>query len=470
MMANSAGEQLKQARLERGLTLEQVAQVTRIRVVYLQALENDQRETLPSAVQGKGFLRLYAGHLNLPLEPLLALWDGKVPAVTPTVVEPSTAAAPTPLASSDDSAEIELPPVQFVSAAQDNSVPINEDPPLPGSSHAIFREIGQKLRQQREILGLSQAEVERYTHLRQHYIQAMEDGNQAGLPSPVQGRGMLSNYAAFLNMSEDALLLRYAEALQARRTERIPKKDTQPLFSSKKRPARQAPFWRRFLTPDLVFGVGLAAAILFFVLWTASRITALRSEDSPPTPPAISEILLNPDIQQTTTVDALTAVGAVSSGSSEGQIEEESTSVITTPLATAAPSRTPAPLSLAPINNDPLQVYIVARQRAWLRVITDDKVKFAGRVVPGNAYAFSASRQIEVLTGNAAAIQVFYNQTDMGALGIVGEVAGLIFTQEGILTPTAVFTPTALATQIPTVTPLPTATPQSTPTVTPFVP
>src|SRR5512133_3733582 len=84
-MAYSIGEQLKQARLQRGLTLEQVSQATHIRKHYLEALENDQRETLPSPVQGRGFLRLYAGHLNLPVATLLAAWDGKPPPDQPTL-------------------------------------------------------------------------------------------------------------------------------------------------------------------------------------------------------------------------------------------------------------------------------------------------------------------------------------------------------------------------------------------------
>ena len=67
-MATSVGEQLKEERTARGLTLEQAAQATKIRKHYLEALERDDRTTLPSAVQGKGFLRLYAGYLGLDAE------------------------------------------------------------------------------------------------------------------------------------------------------------------------------------------------------------------------------------------------------------------------------------------------------------------------------------------------------------------------------------------------------------------
>ena len=35
-----------------------------------------------------------------------------------------------------------------------------------------------------------------------------------GLPSPVQGRGMLKNYADFLGLESDTLLLTFADGLQ----------------------------------------------------------------------------------------------------------------------------------------------------------------------------------------------------------------------------------------------------------------
>src|SRR5512146_1674851 len=92
-MAQSIGEQLKQARSKRGLTLEQASQATHIRKHYLEALENDQRDALPSPVQGRGFLRLYAGMLDLPVQQLLAAWDGKIPEEPPESAEEGAAAA-----------------------------------------------------------------------------------------------------------------------------------------------------------------------------------------------------------------------------------------------------------------------------------------------------------------------------------------------------------------------------------------
>lgn len=508
-MALTIGEQLKQAREKRGLTLEQAAQSTHIRKYYLEALENDQREALPSVVQGRGFLRLYAGLLNIPTEPLLAAWDGKL-AAAPADADPqpadaeNTASTPAP----PDSATVEqenaprpaaietlleaLPPLS--SAAVDLPETTAEPPAgsvdnaAPVGSRLIFREIGQKLRMQREALGLSLTEVERYTRLRTFYVQALEEGRLDDLPSPVQGRGMLSNYASFLNLDEEKLLLRFAEGLQARRIERLPKPEPDSIFNQKKRPARQAPFWKRFLTPDLIFGVGLAAIILFFALWTASRINSMRTAVTQPTAPAISEILLNPGESGTRTPGvgtgtpeaegtagtALPGEEGTPGAPQSSLIEPENPIQIGTVVAgnpIPAVNETPSGTStLPPINDDPLQVYIVARQRAFLRILTDDKVKFLGRVVPGNAYAFSATKRIELSTGNAGGLQVFYNQIDLGTLGNNGEVANLVFSIEGVYTPTPAFTATSTPTKPATLTPIPSPTPPATATITPFVP
>ncbi|TLN20234.1 helix-turn-helix domain-containing protein, partial [bacterium] len=87
-MPQTIGEQLKQAREERGLSLEQAAQITRVRIHYLKALESDLREQLPSAVQGRGFLRLYADYLGLPVQPLLDQWEGRTPPEAELVEQP----------------------------------------------------------------------------------------------------------------------------------------------------------------------------------------------------------------------------------------------------------------------------------------------------------------------------------------------------------------------------------------------
>ena len=69
-MAESIGSTLKQRREARHLSIGQVAEQTRIRSFYLQALENDDLSAIPSMVQARGFLRIYAEFLGLNLDEL----------------------------------------------------------------------------------------------------------------------------------------------------------------------------------------------------------------------------------------------------------------------------------------------------------------------------------------------------------------------------------------------------------------
>jgi hypothetical protein len=76
--------------------------------------------------------------------------------------------------------------------------------------------------------------------------------------------------------------------------------------------------------------------------------------------------------------------------------------------------------------------------------------------MPGGAYNFTGLDSIEILTGNGAALQVFYGQTDLGRLGAYGQVVNRVYTAEGIVTATPTITPTPTetlpATQTPTLT------------------
>jgi len=143
-MTESVGDQLQQARLSRGLSLEQAAQATHIRIHYLEALEANQKSKLPSTVQGKGFLRLYADYLKLDKEGLVALWEGKsvAPKLVSTQSQPDTQSDPVP--------------VQVDTSLQSDSMLIDDQleknsqvAPAGSGSQEIFEDIGNSLRSPR---------------------------------------------------------------------------------------------------------------------------------------------------------------------------------------------------------------------------------------------------------------------------------------------------------------------------------
>jgi cytoskeletal protein RodZ len=422
-MSETIGQDLRQARQGRDLTLDQAAQATHIRLRYLEAMEAGNFDALPSTAQARGFLRLYASYLGLDPQPMLERLAGVSPA--PPASLPGS--VPTPL----------FPP------PPEPSGPIPVQAPPAAAPPPVLAQIGAELRKRRELLGLALPEIEKQTHLRIHYLKALEAGALEDLPSPVQGRGMLKNYAAFLGLDPEPLLLRFAEALQSQHAAR--QADRQPTRPA--RPVQPASPLRRWLSGELLLVAGLVVVLGVFILWGVLQVVETNSAvTATATAPSIADVLL-PDVTPTappaSSPDSPEPTSAAIAAATDLPLSQTAT-------AAAAP---PEPAA----GQGAIQVFVTARQRAWMRVVVDGEVAFEGRVIPGSAYPFSGDQQIELLTGNGAGLSVFYNQQNLGSLGGSGEVVSRVFTREGVQTPTATITPTASPT--PVVTPTPTFMP-----------
>jgi len=331
--------------------------------------------------------------------------------------------------------ESSLPGAEAVPVPMESEVPLEAD--LPGlpieNSDEIFKEIGRELRARRELLSLHFGEVERNTHVKAHYLDALERGALDELPSTVQTRGMLSNYATFLDLDVDVLLLRFADALQARHRERNPQKPPrkpgQPIIAN-------MPPVRTFIAGDMIFGVGMAVLLVGFAIWGVSRVMTIQSQrEVNPTAPSISDVLLaSPDPSLFTATPTFLPVEAFP-GAPTVTVEIPTQNV-----------------------NAEVQLNLVAVERTYMRVIVDGEVEFDGRVVPGNAYPFEAENQIEVLVGSGAAIRTVYNGRDLGLMGTFGQVVSNIYSATEIITPTAQPSPMPTITLTPTRTAVPTST------------
>ena len=499
-MDQTPGTILRQKREEKKLTLDQVFQGTKIRINYLQAIENDQLGTIPSLAQARGFIRLYASFLDLDPYALLVphqpepVADEPVkteaahvevtPAKENTINEKLTGLLhegsekvtgawqdrsdrvkesvqhlldkiPYKVVKKGDETGADLE--KKVKAAPQFSIPVN--PPQSGSTYrAMCRAIGDDLRKQREALGLSLADAERQTRIREFYLFAIEEGNLDDLPSTVQGRGMLSNYASFMNLDSEAFLSRFAEALQQRRREMVPDaKAGVPIPV----PQNQKPItgWRRLVSPDMIFTGGLFLVFFVFIIWGAFQLMGTGASKTSATVIPISDLLLSSG----TPLDAgmVTVVGVTTQTT-------QSAEIVFTPS-------TNLEATLAATGTGPIQLVIVAQRRAYMKITVDGKEVFTDRVVPGQVYSYSGSKKITLLSGDGAALHVYYNQDDLGILGISGQVISMEFTTSGMVDLAAQFTPTKTVTQAPTLTPNPTAAPTKTPiqptaTVTPFAP
>lgn len=74
---------LRQAREEKGLSYQDIENSIKIRVRYLQALENEEYNILPEKTYVRGFLRNYARHLGLNPEEIVGLFNSSLQKETP---------------------------------------------------------------------------------------------------------------------------------------------------------------------------------------------------------------------------------------------------------------------------------------------------------------------------------------------------------------------------------------------------
>ena len=488
-MPSTIGQQLKNARLDRNLSLKDAFESTHIRIKYIEALEADDFSVMPSPVQGRGFLRLYAQYLNLDIDALLeevrstgvqetfiefakveetkeiekvdedtdempisdestseSLWERFQHRLAESLAspEPDSVQEAESLPIAEASQKSVLSQVE-VDARPEASSDVDESPQTVSSqpaeeSQIVFVSIGKTLRERREMLSLTYEEVEGHIHLRPRYLAALEVGDFEALPSPVQTRGMLSNYADFLDLDADALLIRFAEGLQAQRVERN-LKEGQFAGTPKKR--------RRFslgsfIAPDLIFGVGMVVLLIAFSVWALGRIAKTRvTTEVEATAPSIAEVLM--------TTPTLSVASTVTP-----------TVVVNTPAPDAA-AGTDLPIeeALPEGENLGVRVLVTIMERAWLRVSVDGEIVFEGRAQTNATFVYEGNESVEILTANGAGVRIGYNQRDLGLMGGSGEVVQRIYGARSILTPTV--TPTLPV----TATPSPTITPSQTPTQTP---
>ncbi len=336
------------------------------------------------------------------------------------------------------------PAVGVAEEPDEKPEPDPETPAKPApSSQEITNKIGLQLRQRREMLSLTLEEIERHTRMRAQFLSALEKGNFDELPSPVQTRGMLSNYASFMDLDVDDLLLQFAEALQARHRERHPEKTART--RGQVNIPSSVPTLRSFITGDLFFGIGMVSLLVVFSIWGISRVIAVQSEQkievqAEATGPSISEALIGTPVE--TVVSEVTLIPAED-----------------TPIPDLPDGTLEIPTQDLNVN---VQVNIVAVERTFLRVTVDGEVAFDGRTIPGVAYPFEAEQSVEVLAGNGAALRVVYNQRDLGLLGGFGQIASFIYKADEILVPTPVIPATPTNTleisPTPSITPSPTHT------------
>mgnify|MGYP006281685913 CR=1 FL=1 len=266
--------------------------------------------------------------------------------------------------------------------------------------------LGLWLRRTREARGLSLDEVEEALRIRRRYLHALEVGDYAALPGPIQARGFIRNYARFLQLPTDEALSRYQAEVEGRPFQpRVQSTELRPHQLGPDRPTVFAPppsaeeeargFSTR-LPPTLWVLIG---AMVIFGLVALVSLLYLQFGDAFSSSPSAPAPTL-----------AATAV-AVSTPVSENARE------------------------FSPAVDGTIAVRLVPQAHAWVRVVADDTVVFQGVATPEQPIEAVATERCTVETGNGGAFELFLNGEDYGALGNQGEVVRRAWTPAGEVEP-----------------------------------
>lgn len=289
--------------------------------------------------------------------------------------------------------------------------------------------LGDMLRSARETKGISLADAERDTKIRQKYISALEDDNVLAMPGPTYARGFLRNYAGYLGLDADETIHLFDEQSQPTRdkirvarggsvsrptnrpnTDRI---NIQPL--SHERIDTRVRYGTQYIALSL-----LAIPLLIVFYFVYSAYAGPKSE-SPPIPTVLARIA---------TVTPMPATTVIVSGPATGEYNVPTVFVPPTPVAvtaqqpitatavtTASSILTGTTPPLTPVAAANITVKVIITQDAWMSVIVDGVQQFAGTLPNGATRQWKGKNTIQLRTGRADAVRAIVNGQDRGLMG-----------------------------------------------------
>ena len=276
---------------------------------------------------------------------------------------------------------------------------------------------GQFLRSSRESKEIELSEVVAKLRIRQPILEAFEAGDFAATDmSDIQVRGMLRNYARFLELDEDecpaalrrralrqrkARSLAMAQGQQIRQRQQPPKRCATPHARNRRRAKPK-------FSPAATVGRFRATCCVNRRLVTIAFVT-------------------------------LELVGPGSAAESAGGTAEANAQIGHATLETAEPAptivptvATPTPVIRSRYSGDGVLVNILVTQRNWMRIISDGVERFAGIAVPDTVHEFDALSEIILSASNAKGLDIEWNSQQQPSFGGRGQRVDIRFTATDI--------------------------------------
>jgi cytoskeletal protein RodZ len=246
--------------------------------------------------------------------------------------------------------------------------------------------IGETLTAARESAGLSVEQVAASTRIRRTLVQAIEHDDFTPCGGDFYARGHIRTIAATVGADPKPLL----DAFDAgHERESAPRATEVFEFETNARPERRGPNWSAAMMVALVLVLGYGV------------VQAVTGGD---------------DHRRTE------GVGGPAASPTPGANKPS-------PGSSASPSADSSAVAQAP--RDRVTVVLRARDRSWVQATTaSGKELFQGLLQGGQVKTFTDRQRIRLVVGNAGAVSLTVNGTDVGAPGRAGQVARVQFTPQ----------------------------------------
>lgn len=296
---------------------------------------------------------------------------------------------------------------------------------------------GDKLRREREMRGVTLAEMSESTKISKRWLQALEDEQFEILPGGVFNRGFVRSYARFLGINEEQAVADYVAASN----EQPPPEDKFPLDIHEKEDTPPLNPKRSFLPVALAI-VALVLVVGGWTWWVKHKpqVSAHTPETSKPAAATQSSAAANQPAASTGT-SGIEPAPTTSSGSDKptqpAETDKESAPSNQDNFASHSSveadknTKQPSGENKKDLTKS-FTVFIKAKEDSWVSIVADGKTRWEGVLDANMERSIKAGKELIVKTGNAGGLEISYNGKPLGALGKEKQVRTLTFNMAGL--------------------------------------
>ena len=249
-----------------------------------------------------------------------------------------------------------------------------------------MKDIGNFLRERREARGISLIEAEKDLKIRKKYLQALEEGNIDAIPGKTYLIGYLRNYSKYLGIDEENInqIIQTYNDLEKQKAGLEKTKENKIYLKTKDRSIFEK---KKLFFPVKYVYLTSFVLIIFIGLFLLNR--SLREAQDFPVP--------SPEIGNETDISIEEKADDISTLTEE-LIESEAEAIIAEYSTQDSVLAEKLPI-----------LKLIANDRTWLKIISEDKIIFEGILFNGEEYFWETDQILEIITEYPTKIEAYYN-------------------------------------------------------------